>query len=911
MTLTSRKRMTERQGGQEKRARVSVKDISISDGPENISEPQEDSVGLLHRIYSPFKYMAESFISFFANRTTRAILPNHSERLKLKERVRFLKSLFHGDPVKDSFLELMKHLKSFFRTNDGRYPSCFLCSPSGSGKTTFVQNICCGSSPAAFVLFSMPEYSLVRSQEVYMPFFKISRLLIDMEMQDLEMLGRRVDLLVHSALNKKKIISEEERGKTETLLEEKSWTSFLQCDCMYNNALSEAPFRFNTVGLIVSLFKRLINEKARNPEKSWLELECNLESLTFGPMSIQEGIDNLLSIYPPSNILPLMLFVDECSLNASAESFVGDNLVRRFQLVRNICRCMNIVVVFSGTDARASNLVLQFGSGSGGQLKKAFWKFIFNVMPSFDKSLLDRRCSALLTKFEGFPRLKKLVIFVQNVSERELPWFVDLFLRNLENIPLEQISTVDPLSVFSAGAANCLDAFVIRKKMSASGSDKVTRDDVLFLRGQKAYTCNFSWEDVALQGGKVRTTDHADELNINRHLGYLFGYPDYQDGPYFSLALGTDERVYHRTISEEGTSAVCKYSPKSVFTSFFDAPLTGLALFGLSTGHRCFGTDERISVLDSFLMESRDSSTGQQNSGINLELLFHTSAIVASRAGGLSGCRIIPFTEALIQEMSTSPTDTIISLSCHEERSLPQNTIPLLSPMSMSGWNPHLVELLKSFEPDCRLGVYRSTKANDRCDGIGYYYDPDETFLEDMNVEEMGKALDKLRKRNRPDYPMPLYPPTQRGRIMKIASYPSQVAFVGECKQHSDSISIKQICMFVEGKFLRQKEFDNCPFFFLVAYKFAADLNSIDEATGEPKLVIRDEKGRVKPVAFWYLERLPDIVNNKKNVGFSLNKVATVGKGRIKRHAILLSLETIWGKDFKTNMRLFNKIPER
>lgn len=456
-----------------------------------------------------------------------------------------------------------------------------------------------------------------------------------------------------------------------------------------------------------------------------------------------------------------------------------------------------------------------------------------------------------------------------------------------------------------------MNTFLQRFKMRKQGNEYIKDADprsyngtyyAEFSRAQMLYMCAHSWEDVAIarEGTSkilVRQSSHNEEIIVNGHLGYLFAYPSKPSAAYTTLSAGKFGAVYSR-------DQTVPFVPKSVFTTFNHAPLTGLGLFGLSDQHKSIVgyNNTRISVLDAFLLQFKKSSAGRRTSGTNLERLFDCCAIVASRSNGITGCSVLQFVRSLIQELSPISSDSLVELGCSED-SFPWNgngpnspaKIPLLSPMAMGGWNLELAVLLKKLDPHSCLGVYRSTKRNDRCDGVGYFFDPDEPFISDLTKAEMVGVLDKLGDK----YPRPLNAPI-RGHVRKIMKYPSRVAFAAECKQHQTAINLEVLRGIVRSKFMDpDSEFKNCDLFFLVANKFVA----VKDRNGDPKIAMDN-------VVFWYLVRQKG--NGEPRFILKMLPVPAhrTDEAR-KRNVILISLAVIWGSEFSVYQYQICRVPEQ
>lgn len=203
------------------------------------------------------------------------------------------------------------------------------------------------------------------------------------------------------------------------------------------------------------------------------------------------------------------------------------------------------------------------------------------------------------------------------------------------------------------------------------------------------------------------------------------------------------------------------FVPAAAFSSFTDAPLAGMCLFGLNISKRPPYVDSSTNITSSQLIleppfQQLKSSSGDESfprissldailthnwhwlsmkSGTFLETLYNCAVVMASRGNGPSGCPFPKFMQFFIQELTTvrrslPPHSKITadfpeylpivsfgennsSLGCFQDI-----VIPLLSPMPVARWAPAAVNLMKLAVAggECCLGTFLCGTANDRVD---------------------------------------------------------------------------------------------------------------------------------------------------------------------------------------------------
>lgn len=626
--------------------------------------------------------------------------------------------------------------------------------------------------------------------------------------------------------------------------------------------------KYHVVGLLVALYSRLLELRREKPDSTFLELQCEIESISFVPMTITDGRSLLSSMI--TDEMPLILFLDD--LVISDYERLGQT--NRFSFLRSLCQCLQVVVVFLGNDAKSINITgTRGGCGGTSSTDLPEWTVGFFQTPSFDSEQLKKRCDELIDgRFSRFPQLKEIVHFVRAVTPSENPWLIDLSLEHLERIDLPNMpKDIDPIRVLKGMFRHCMNRFIHRKRASGNCGEFL----LSFPRAQIRYLCFYFWQNVVMSSENstvCRGWNQGEEDCIDSHFAYLFGYPEEQNSPYFVLSVHSGKPVYTRD-----TQVI--YKALRVFSSFNVAPITGMTLFGLSTDHEAFVGQTAFSALavsrfpENFIPISR--------TGLSLEILFNCCCMVASRAGGPEGCTVTKFLSAFIHQVSD--TNTPISL-VRQEGSDPfpwdsagNRRIPMLAPMPLCSWNRHLVDLFGKLFPTTCLGIYRSSHGTELCDAVAYYDDQNEKFEHELEDEEMNTALTQMglgpvpQKFRRPN----------RGSIVSLQNYPRNIAFAVECKQLQDGLALSDVKAIVLEKFSDQ-EYQSCELFFLFTTKLAPKLLS-----GFAKLDM---------FAFWYLKR--------ENEGhFALLRVQS---NTATRHVILLSLETIWGEDYKVNVKILS-----
>lgn len=384
----------------------------------------------------------------------------------LQNWVKFIKALSASDPMMAAFEEKASNLKQSVDPVTGNLipiPCEFICSPSGTGKTTFVHRICCGKSPCLYSLFHYSCRDRRTMQKVYVPFGGVSIPLITTASDDLDML-EGIDI---------KTITRDNIKKSEKM------DYFLSSQSMFKYAENER-LKFRFVGLLVALFEEVIKRHEQNPQLTWLELEGSLTTVNYSLMTIASGALALKALRKES-AMPLILVMDECSMTSNGSS--NDN--KRFLLTCNLCRCMDILVIFVSTDVRASRMICR-QKPSGANIGNDYpeWTIGFNFCPSFDKVMLSERCAKLKDKLTSRPDLIEIVNFVQNVANDEIPFLIDMFLTKMEEFVDSAQLLDDPMMILNEIFKFCYKMFFLRKTGGFHNDYEASK----FFRGQLRYT---------------------------------------------------------------------------------------------------------------------------------------------------------------------------------------------------------------------------------------------------------------------------------------------------------------------------------------------------------------------------------------------------------------------------------------
>lgn len=628
------------------------------------------------------------------------------------------------------------------------YPFFFVCAPSGSGKSTLAYNLGCQELPMLYMTFSDKGGRGV-NQDVYKPFENISSALQQAVLNDLE------------ALKKRRGSFHTDMVSTPGLIEVK-------------NVESEA---FETASLLVNLFTELLPRKSQL-KSSWLEAECAIPAIPPGKLTIAEAAANIETLRLSFNG-PFCVFLDECSVKSKDLQAIETSSPGYYIFLRSIIRLMKVVPIFSGTDAAPSNFVtLKCSSHSRTFGKDQIWAVVIMDTSSYNKSRMERRCKELLKKFRRHKNIIAVTDFLKSIRCYENPYLIDLVFDFCNQSNLEPSFEVYLQNLFGY----VIDEFVNRKGC---------HDD--FTVGQFFYLTTFKWNDDGIVVNKGR------ELCIHRHLAYMDAIPYEPNEPYFYLRLGNQMLRYMHPNKPEnyGTLEIdarpVPFVPTSMFTPFLDAPLSGMALFGIGYTAGKYGWSKPFvssqtelapkltafdAVLEHFPIPRNDQGPLQNEipSGQFLEMIYHASVLIASRSGGLRGAPFPMFMSHLIRELSStrpalddSPvgypeTLPIIEIVGEKRSILDAKLIPLIAPMAAPAWPKAAVDLLQAAtNGNCRLGTFQFATGTEKVDSVVF----------EMNLSKVPFSAQPSEK---------LY--ANRGGKFEIRPDSIQrLAMVSECKQ--------------------------------------------------------------------------------------------------------------------------------
>jgi hypothetical protein len=634
-------------------------------------------------------------------------------------------------------------------------------------------------------------------------------------------------------------------------------------------------YKFLSVGLIFAMFTALLANK--NDLNTFIEAQSLIGKVQYTPMSIREGrkaLRTLMKAYKYKH--PPVLFCDETQLSERSSTLdLGNRFksVRRMVLLRSIARCLRIVIVFTGTDSRASNFCnFEDDYGSGGDseddVEYADWAIVFNRLPSFDKDLFTTLREEVISVHPLNEGVHKIVEFIGSVLKNEVPWIISLCLEYLRDLfPSQTIQSTEHLLGCMLGAV--LNKFMKRK---ASGTHCKRFD-----RGQAYYICNLSWNSVFFnenQKGKKETlrVTASSESHIHRHFGFLYGFSDLPGSSSFSL-INVQKAIKYR-LGEH------KFVPMSVFPPFDESPLLGLVILGISDNHPSFigGVDKARCTAAQVMTKVFRGPTpviGNPNNGHKLETLTHISIIQASRVGGLAGCSLMEFVCGLVRELSpmvsVGAKESVLPKVRFENTvdPLPGLKLPLLSPMATISWCKPVFDCLKNVigsTGQICLGVYKQTLKSEPADGIAYYQDSPTDSLsvpcsnsESLRILQKCKLVPKNISVNVPRY--------SKCFNIRKSGLP-RIAYAVECKQYSEPLTAPEVAAIIKGKF--DENYPSCDLFFIVSLSF----------TG--------------PVSYLSYPGYSLYILEKLNSGaYQLRK--TVAQTENGKCVILLSLKVIWG----------------
>jgi hypothetical protein len=762
------------------------------------------------------------------------------------ETIAKVKTLFHGDPVCKAYLESLRMIP---RMNLDVKPFIFLISPSGSGKTTFCLNLSSRDEfPSLYFTFA-DVGSTDQVQDIYKCFLGISNL-VKAQVDE--------DLLLLDAIEDLSSISEDDKNNPHFRYQ--------------SNSILERMdrFKFRTVGLIVTLFSDLVSRKKSTGQLSFIEVQMLIESVSFAPMTIKDGLDKLRDLtsldYPD---YPLVLFFDETIIKT-------DRDINRMLLLRSLARCLKVVICFAGTDAKVSNFCAARSNMSGSSGEPVPWAIVFNVMPAYDSGLFASRVAALEPRVSRNHNVQIIIDYLQCVYKSESPWFVDLCLDFLGDTEVD--SDLDGIDLFRKMIRFASEMFIARKNPRTSFKEY---DDA-----QRWYITNHSWNTTLTESNglvKVIKSRVLPESNIHRHMGYLFGFPDSPNGPYFTLYNfgGKVVCISAKQYDQEPMKYRQRFNfkPESVFPSFSHASLTGLVLFGIDLHHIWMFDEDSGNNSTScyYVTQVVNSITVPNPTGLTLETLTHLAMIQASKTGGIFGCSVPDFLQSLVREFTPcrSISDQELMPVIHfEVDPCPEYTIPLLSPMAFTSWSAPLFDCLQSLmgpQSSIWLGTYQQTLNKDPADGVAFYQTSAQGTVEiSISPEESLKILRNSVIRGTREIKVHA-PKYSKCFGVQTGGDLSNIAFVVECRQWSNRLKVSDICEIVSGKFSKYKL---CRLFFIIAIDMNVGILNISGYRS------------------WVLER-----STRGERPFTLKRLNSGPAQPEQKCLILIPLKVIWGSD--------------
>lgn len=920
----------------------------------------------------------------------------------------------------DAFVDGVIHLVEDLTDRDQLvYPFVFLCSSSGTGKTTLAFNIGMKEVPFLYFLYNykIPGRQI---QNKYLPFVEIS-----------EQLKCALKCDVKFVQHQHALTRGEPHGVS--LL-----TGMVDTDSLsVLTGLDSQRAKFLTVGMIVSLFKHICNEKQKYPSKSWIEIQAELSQFNYSALTINDGKVQLRKIY--EGTVSFVTFADECILSKESGSSKFDEIdAAELILLRSILRLLTTVPILAGTDALTSNFLMTTHHGSRGSGFDV-WAACISDLNCFNPKVFLKCRQRISAKFTGHPRLTVLedvMDFLEASIEYENPLLIS---HSIDFLYLLSGNEVDNLAnVLKKMVKYVFKSFTVAKN---SGSE--------FTESQFGYLYAYSLGQCEL----VASTSH--EFTVNRHLGSVYALRYAQDEPYFYLGLektipSTSSLPFNEPNDPESDSQDSKsgetdslddmdssgsqmfpsntlafvkqpvvriseqeepenpnllplikefdvrsprsaspvkgpgllsiyssleyksvyihpfpagetfraapddllplletsrpygqesiddkmipvdFKSESTFHSFYDAPLTGLILFGLDTRIDQNGlyqppflkrlTSEhsavRVSTFDAVLdhfWSSRGISF--KKSGLFLEYLFNAATVVSSRVNSLEGTPLLSFLACFIRELSSqrkkyddpiagqlsNRLPKIITGNC-DIQGLSERRIPLISPMSVSGWHPAAVSLLRKASNDkCSLGTFLYSTGHEVVDSVVLEFDLNVSGRTDgYHPEAVIPPIEKphIQFRDRDNVDEKRYGDWGKSFPLK-KEYFTCAKLIGECKQYRNPLTLKHIVdTIIHGKFMKGlakwepikgMRFDGCETFIILTF-LAGDLRRTDSVP-DPKLL-----STVIDAGYnlWQLRR------DKSD--FRLNCILGDSNRKDAKDVIVISMDTIVGREFITTM---------
>lgn len=655
---------------------------------------------------------------------TQIIFDHHEyEKEEQRRRLSKIQKYYANDPVKKAFDDILVSIK---QDNQLAYPSIIICSPTGSGKTTFALHYCCQQSPAIYSLAHLKMKDMVSTKQSDKdPFHDLSFHLNAAARRDAKKLYRR-----H---------------------EDEDYTFSLSCHSL-NWDKDDKKHKYEFVGLIVAIYEELVELRRVDPTAPWTLLQCSIGRLLYKPLTISEGLARLESVKATFPETPLLLFMDNCCSDASLfeegskETEREVRLHERVILAHNLARCLQIVVVLLGKDANMLHSICKhygdspkatrgFDSKSNGKVSS----YLFSDLPAFDHTIIEHQNRIFNNWFDMHPRLMLIADFVLKSATRDNPFLANAWLDGFWHMTKRsqdedyRMETMDEkLDRYEADPLLFLNMIVMYSQEMVLDRFKSTRglkdnDYQKFIFGQICYLC-------------MNSTNDLPAGQISNHFGQLFITPDTSDGPFCSLKYNFSKIELMFSKGSEKCLTV-----NSEFAPFDRSILTVLTLFGISSEHNVF-CDEKGEKITAF------DALASKNKTYSLYTLLKCAIYIASRANGPAGCSVFEFLARFIQEINETEkvrseykpkpkrvviVDCALGFPCKIK-------IPMFAPLKYNAWPEELVHffsqlLLPEGKKPC-LGVFQKGSA---------YLSPDITGTEESANQSKIFVFERFDKSDR------------------------------------------------------------------------------------------------------------------------------------------------------------------
>lgn len=743
-----------------------------------------------------------------------------------------LQKYYQNDNVRKAFVDL---LSEFQKQDLPVYPSGFICAPTGAGKTTFVLHLCCQASPAIYAMVHLDMKDIIATEQSNKdPFHDISHYL---------------NIAASSDLKRYRSIRTFYVGKDE------DYPDGLTSYCLYESRDDEY-LTFEFVGLIVAIYEELVKQRKEYPTAPWAFLQCCIGKLNYKRLNIIQGLARLEAVKKAFPDMPLTLFMDKCSMNASVyEDGMTEKerdilLHQRLILMRNLARCLKIVIVFVGTDANLFDTLAQkcgstpiISNGKSDYKIDITAAFYFSDLPAFDELAAQKLIRNFEYSVKKYPRLRLIGEFVRKYASNDIPFLAEKWFSSLPDFHMRDWEAnhykeenlerkfddyeADPLKTMSKMMSYCQEKIVERFKSSNGLKDTNFQQ---FNRAQLDYLSGYYEHLICRNDGNIIASSKKNSpTHITNHFARLFVIPAAENKPFGAIKYFSCHNYLH------------SFTVSSVFTPFDRSPLTGLTLFGISSDHKAFIDEKgkKITVFDAIKEGIKQS---------NLEELSDCAFMIASRENGPSGCSIYEFLSRFIREIRPSKERHFVVLDC--AIALPVKfKIPMLSPMQLSGWPKDLVNLFSQLMPI------------DTQPFLGYYFH--QTAYQSAE-------------------PIVLETTTEVHRCITIKKPSGEPVFAFRLFQSIDRVEPNDVMELIE-QLINNVDYKDCNLFMLMARKFG------NIAGGRAKMM---PKLKELKCSLWFLEP-----KNKSKFTLTPFDVSKVRSGRVYRKTIiLLSLEAIWGK---------------